>query len=100
MKEPWRGLRIGDRVRIIRMPSDASTPGVSFFPETRRLYRKLIARSRPVRVFQIDEYGHPWVQCRFRLKDGRWEHHWLAIHDDSWVRVRSRNSLPRRGVAR
>jgi hypothetical protein len=82
------------------MPWAAYTPGVSFFPETRRLYRKLIARKRPVRVFQIDEYRLPWISCRFRLPSGRWEHHWLAINDDSWVQVKPRNPLPRRGRAR
>jgi len=87
----WRDLRVGDRIRIVRMPSDADTPGYSFFPETRRLYQKLIARRRSVRVFRIDEYGLPWIQCRFRRKNGSWEHHTLAVNDDSWVRVRSRD---------
>jgi hypothetical protein len=90
MDEAWRELRVGDRVRIIRMPWDADAPGYFFAPETRRLYRKLIARNRPSRVFQIDEYGLPWISCRFRRKNGTWEVHWLAINDDSWVRVRAR----------
>ena len=61
-----------------------------FAPETRRLYRKLIARNRPARVFQIDEYGLPWICCRFRRTNGTWETHWLAINDDSWVQVHPR----------
>jgi hypothetical protein len=88
MSEAWRELQVGDPVRIVRMPSDADAPGYYFAPETRRLYRKLIVRARPARVFQIDEFGLPWVRCRFRRKNGTWEHHWLAINDDSWVRVR------------
>jgi hypothetical protein len=32
----------------------------------------------------------PWIQCRFRRKNGGWEYHWLAINDDSWVRVKTR----------
>jgi len=88
--EPWRELRVGDRVRMVRMPSDAEAPAYTFLPETRRLYKKLIARGRAVRVFQIDEWGLPWIQCRFRRRDGSWEHHWLAINDDRWVRVVSR----------
>jgi hypothetical protein len=90
MREPWRDLRVGDRIRIVRMPYDAVTPGYTMMPETSRLFKKLIARRRPVRVFQIDEYGHPWIQCRFRRRDGTWESHWLAVNDDSWVRVRHR----------
>jgi hypothetical protein len=41
-------------------------------------------------VYEIDEWGLPWIRCRFRRKDGSWEHHYLAIHDDSWVRVKPR----------
>ncbi|MCE9555467.1 MAG: hypothetical protein K8T91_19135 [Planctomycetes bacterium] len=89
-REPWRQLRVGDRIRIVRMPSDADRPGYTFHPETRRLYRRLISRNRAVRVFQVDEYRLPWIQCRFRRRNGGWEHHWLAVDDDSWVRVTPR----------
>jgi hypothetical protein len=90
MHEAWRSLRVGDRIRIVRMPWDADAPGRTFLPETRRLYRKLIARGRSLRVCRLDEHGLPWVACRFPLRDGRWEHHWLVVNDDSWVRVRCR----------
>jgi hypothetical protein len=90
MDEAWRELQAGDRVRIMRMPWDASAPGYFFAPETRRLYKKLIARNRPVRVYEVDEYGLPWIACRFRRRNGTWEYHLLAINDDSWVRVKRR----------
>jgi hypothetical protein len=90
MREPWRDLRVGDRIRIVKMPWDANAPGRIFMPETRRLFKKLIARRRSVRVFQIDEYGKPWIQCRFQRRNGTWEHHSLAVDDDSWVRVKCR----------
>ena len=90
MTDDWKQLKVGDRVRFVRMPWDADAPGYYFAPETRRLYKKLIARGRPARVYKIDEVGLPWIECRFRRKDGRWEYHWLAINDDSWVRVRKR----------
>jgi hypothetical protein len=41
-----------------------------------------------VRVAEIDEGKLPWIRCQFRLKDGRIEHHFLAINHDGWVRVR------------
>ncbi|HKB05967.1 MAG TPA: hypothetical protein VKD90_27480 [Gemmataceae bacterium] len=90
MNQAWRRLRIGDRIRVVRMPSDADATDYFFAPETRRLYRKLIARGRSLRIFQIDEHGLPWVACRFHRRDGSWEHHWLAVNDDSWVPVRRR----------
>jgi hypothetical protein len=90
MKELWRKLRVGDRIRIVRMPSYANEAGITFLPETRRLYNKLITRRRSLRVFRIDENGLPWIKCRFRLRNGRWEHHWLVVNDDSWVPVKKR----------
>ncbi len=90
MGKAWKELRVGDRIRIVGMPWDADAPGYFFASETRRLFKKLIARGRPLRVFEIDEYGLQWVACRFHRRDGSWEHHRLAVNDDSWVRVKSR----------
>lgn len=90
--EPWRDLQVGDRVRIVRLPIGVDEPGYTFHDCTRKLYRNLIARGRSVRVCRIDDWGLPWIRCRFRRKDGRWEHHSLAIADDSWVRVKPRKS--------
>ncbi len=89
-KEPWRSLRVGDMVRIVRMPSGVDAPGYTFHRDTRRLYKRLIERRRSLRVFRITEDGLPWIHCRFRMKNGRWEYHWLAINDDSWLRVKHR----------
>jgi hypothetical protein len=60
--------------------------------DTRRVFKKLIARRRPVRIARIDEYGSPWYSCRFRMKDGRWEWHDLAVleGEDNWIPVKTR----------
>ncbi|MBN9520545.1 hypothetical protein J0H58_18805 [bacterium] len=91
--DDWKRLRVGDRIRFVRMPWYTDTPGYTFPPETRRLYKRLIARGRPARVYEIDEYGLPWIRCRFRRRNSVWEHHFLAVNDDSWVRVKGRVSL-------
>jgi hypothetical protein len=88
--EPWQKLRVGDRIRIVQMPSYSMDAQFSFLPETRGLYKKLITRGSAQRIFQIDECGLPWIYCRFRLRNGKWEHHWLAVNDDSWVKVKKR----------
>jgi hypothetical protein len=90
MADSWRRLRIGDLIRIVRMPSGVDEPGYTFHPDTRRLYKKLIARRRAVRVFRITEDKLPWIHCRFQRENGAWEYHWLAVNDDSWVRVKRR----------
>jgi len=87
-KEPWENLRVGDCVRFVRLPTFQGVPGGGLLPETLRLYKMLIARGRHSRVFRIDEYGLPWIGCRFRRNNGKWESHWLAINDDSCVLVK------------
>jgi hypothetical protein len=42
MREPWQDLRVGDRIRIVRMPYDAVTPGYTIMPETRRLFKRCL----------------------------------------------------------
>lgn len=91
MREPWRDLRVGDRIRIVRMPSGVDDPGYTFPKETRLLYNRLIARGRSSRIYKIDDWGLPWINCRFKRKDGRLTHHSLAVNDDSWVRVKRRD---------
>ena len=97
MKDDWRSLRIGDRIRIVRLPRSFGflAPDTVLAPEVVRLYRKLIARCRPVVVSEVDRDGRPWVTCRFRRRKNRpgtgaLDIHFLAVDDDSWVRVRPR----------
>jgi hypothetical protein len=90
MRAAWRHLQENDRIRIVRMPSGSDAPGSLFSACTRRLYEKLIARRRAVRVYEIDEWGLPWIRCKFRRRNGSWEHHFLAVNDDSWVHAKRR----------
>jgi hypothetical protein len=90
MVETWQELRVGDRIRLVAEPPEWQRPGYHLPPCTRRLWLRLIARRRPLRVCEVDEWGVPWVQCRFRLPGGGWEHQHLAIFEGGWVRVKSR----------
>ena len=89
-KPRWSALKIGDGVRFVRLPTFDGKPGGGLHAETRRAYQRLIKNRRSYRVYNVDADGLPWVSFRFRRKNGSWEHHWLAINDDSWVRVRKR----------
>ncbi|MCE9568273.1 MAG: hypothetical protein K8U57_40250 [Planctomycetes bacterium] len=84
-------LKVGDRIRIIGIPGDGIS-GYQIFPETARVYKKLVARGRSVRIYQIDEDGSPWFACRFRTKAGKWEYHFLAVSDtdSNWIAVKGR----------
>jgi len=81
-------LEIGDRIRIVRMPGE----GIADYflhEDTRRVFKKLIARGSSVRIARKDEYGVPWYDCRFRRRNGTWEFHTLAVleSDRNWVKV-------------
>lgn len=90
LRELWRSLRVGDRIRIAEFPPEFLRPGYCLHRDTIAVYRKLVARRRPLRIGWIDEWKMPWVQCRFRRKDGRWQHHTLAVNHGGIVRVKFR----------
>jgi hypothetical protein len=94
MADDWQTLRVGDRIRIVRFPSDWEKPNWHVGPSTRALYQKLIERKRSVRISRIDESGCPWIEGRYdkreQKRNGGWTHWSLGMDDDSWVRVRRR----------
>ncbi len=93
MKDDWRKLRIGDRIRLDSMPSEFSLPGYSVLRDTLRVYRHLIHQGRPVRVAFLEKWGAslaPSINCQLRRKGGRIEYHSLMINNDGWVRVKRR----------
>ena len=81
-------IRAGDFIRIVRLPGAFDEPGYRVHPDTRRVFRRLLRRGRPLRVFDVDRQGLPWVRCQFRGRDGRWIYHSLAVEPDAWVKVR------------
>src|SRR5665213_2831494 len=85
----WRRLRVNDLIRVIGIPKDWDKPNHPIDPSTRDLFERLITRRRPLRICEIDERGIPWIQCRFRLPNGDWDDHSLAVDtDDSWTPFR------------
>lgn len=79
------------------MPGEG-VPGYYLHRDTRRVFKKLVARGRAVRITRVDEYGSPWYTCRFRTKSGRWEGHDLAVCglDNNWVMVKPRRNKRKR----
>jgi hypothetical protein len=86
----WKRLKVGDRVRHVHVPTEFSRPGYLIYRDTLRAYRRVIARGGPQRIFQIDAWGVPWISFRFRMKNGNWEGHELAVNHDGLVLVRPR----------
>jgi hypothetical protein len=90
VNEDWQSLKVGDQIRIIRMPSAESMADYVLPANTRRFYKRLIALKKRLAVYEIDRDGRPWIQCALRRNDGGLDYHFLAVDDDSWVRVKIR----------
>jgi hypothetical protein len=86
-------LNVGDRGRIVGIPGDG-VAGYHLDPDTKRAYKILIERRRPVRIWQIDHEGLPWFRFRIKQKNGTWEHHFMCIapKDNNWVAVNRRKN--------
>ena len=81
-RELWRTLKVGDRVRMVEIPSPSGTfrDWMTMHAETRRAYRYLLQRKHPLTICRIDEYGFPWVKFQFRGRRGRMEYHSMALN--------------------
>jgi len=90
--ELWRELQVGDKIRLLEIPPEFLQEGYHVHRDTMQVYKRLLARRRPLRISEIDEDGLPWIECRFRCQDGRWEHHFLAVNHGGLVRVMPRRS--------
>jgi hypothetical protein len=94
MPERWRQLRVGDRVRLLRVPeSDLRQrerelrDGVEMPGWTADTLERILATDPVVTIFEIAEYGAPWFEYELAAADGSIEYHSLAItEDDSWTR--------------
>jgi len=97
-------LKVGDRIRITAVPGEGIA-GYTIHKDTIRVYKKIIARKRSVRINKIDECGSPWYMVKFKNAKlhGGWEYHFLTVADcdTNWVPVRKRakdgDNIPHRG---
>lgn len=90
MSEEWRNLRVGDRIRFLRMPSKYSEPDYRVPPETLALYTLLISTGDSVEIEDFLDNGVPIAGYVDSRNPDSPEFHSLTIDDidDScWVRV-------------
>ena len=89
MPDPKK-LQVGDRVRFVDFPEEWQDPQYTVLPESVEFMEAMIARHWPSRVYEIDEFGTPWIAARLR-KDGEIEHHtWGILEQTGWRVVRRR----------
>ncbi len=87
--QDWKTLALGDRIRIVRIPSLFNEPHYhnGDWEETFALYRHLIAEQEILTVAEFDEFGVPWIEYESTDNDGTKVANGLALDDDSWERV-------------
>jgi hypothetical protein len=92
MAERWRQLRVGDRVRLLRVPAadlrqreQELRDGAEMAGLTADTLERIIAIDPLVTISEVDKYGAPWFRYELTAADGTIEHHELAItEDESW----------------
>ncbi len=93
--ELWHRLRVGDRIRLVAIPLNF-LDWSALHIETKEAYQYLLSRRRPVTVYQIDEYGLPWVHFRFRDKGGYMRRDYLAVNHEGIALVKPRRKHNRK----
>lgn len=90
-------LKRGDLVRFVSLPEEWSEKKFSISAESISFMKKMIKRSWPSRVCEIDEFGNPWISARIRER-GRCRHHTWAIMESTGWRCVERRRGSKEGV--
>ena len=83
-------LKLGDLVRFVKLPDEWSRPGYRVHASSVAFMRKMIRRSWPARVCEIDEYGHPTIHARMRERGRIVLHTWAIVETTGWRLVKRR----------
>ena len=89
MPDP-KTLKVGDLVRFVSLPEAWSRAGYTIQRESIAFMKKMIKRRSPSRVYEIDEYGQPWIAARFRERGRYVSHMWAIMEETGWRRVEQR----------
>ncbi len=83
-------LKVNDKVKFISIPKEWSKPGYRIDIDSINFIKLLIKRKSPSRVFEIDEYGYPFIAAR--TKEGKLTimHTWLISEHSGWRKVKKR----------
>ncbi len=95
-----KALKVGDRVRFVALPDEWRRPGFTVGRGDRDFMRAMIRRSFSSRIYEIDEYGTPWIAARIWHRE-RWEYHWWGLFESTgWRKVERRSRRKAAGKRR
>ena len=86
MPDP-KTLKVGDKVRFISVPKEWSDPKITVHRDDVKFMKAIIARGRPSRIYEVDEYGTPWVAMRLQGLSGLEHHTWGIMEKTGWRKV-------------
>ena len=96
MPDP-RQLQVDDLVRFVSLPEEWEKPGYQNHRDTISFMKRMIRRTWPSRVFEVDDWGYPWIHARI-LRWGRIEYHAYCITEKTgWRMVRRSHNSDRSG---
>jgi hypothetical protein len=82
-------LRIGDRVRLLRVPEadlrqreEQKHEDIESDLITANVIERIIREDPIVTIDEIDEYGRPWFSRQWKGTDGEIHYHSIALWDD------------------
>jgi len=89
MPDPKK-FKVGDRVQFVCLPDEWNDPMRPAPSESVQFMEAMVARTWSSRVYEIDEYGTPWIYARIR-RNGEVEHHYWGIFEETgWRKVQPR----------
>ncbi len=86
MPDP-KTLKVGDKIRFVSIPDEWSDPNVFVHKDDVKFMKAIISRGLPSRIYDVDEYGTPWVEMRLQGPDGLEQHTWSIMEKTGWKKV-------------
>jgi len=83
-------LKVGDLVRFVSIPTEWAAAGYVVPREDMTFMKRMIQRTRPSRVYQLDYLGYPWIRAVMRHGKKTIHHYWMISDSTGWRKVSRR----------
>ena len=80
-----KNLRVGDRIKYVCRPREWSNINFRVCEDDKIFLDELIKRGYWQRVYEIDEYGYPWIYIRLSIKNKVEIHTWAIFEESGWI---------------
>ena len=77
-------LKVDDKIRYISRPLEWNNLKFRICEEDKIFLVAVIARGYWQRVYEIDEYGNPWIEIRLNVNGNIQVHTWAIFEESGW----------------